>query len=272
VGDRITRALGIHHPPLRAIAVPDLTVLNGARLMVAGVAFGVAALVFVELTHGLRRVLTKRLPQPWMRPAVGGALVLAMTLAVRTRDYNGLSLPLIDRALTGASVVAAAFALKLVFTSVTIGSGFPGGEVTPLFCVGACLGNVLAGPLGMDRRTLAALGFVAVYAAASNTPLTGMVLAAELFGGRGLVLFAVVNLVAYQSSGHRSVYGRQRIIRPKGGLAHGHHTVSDAEAARLNRPLQRGPLSAAGPTSRLRPTWSDRRDARRRPDQGAPPG
>ena len=239
VGDRMTRALGIHHAPLTAIPVPDLTVLTGARLMVAGLAFGLAALTFVELTHGLKRLLAKRIRQQWMRPALGGALVLGMTLAVRTRDYNGLSLPLIDQALAGSTVVAVAFALKLLFTSVTIGSGFPGGEVTPLFCVGACLGNVLAVPLGIDRRTLAALGFVAVYAAASNTPLTGMVLAAELFGGRGLVLFAIVNLVAYQSSGHRSVYGRQRIVGPKGGLVHGHHTVSDAENARLRRRVSR---------------------------------
>jgi H+/Cl- antiporter ClcA len=135
--------------------------------------------------------------------------LVLMTL-IHTRAYLGLSLPLIDSAVAGATILSSAWFAKLVFTAITIGSGFPGGEVTPLFGVGACLGSVLAGPLAMTRPHAAALGFVAVFAAASNTPIACTVLAVEIFGPQSAVPVFLVAFTAAHLKGHRSVYSAQR--------------------------------------------------------------
>ena len=147
-------------------------------------------------------------PLAW--PIVGGTLVVVLTLFVGTRAYLGLSLPLIDAALIGAALPTGAFALKLLFTAVTLGSGFPGGEVTPLLCMGACLGAALAGPVGGPVPVLAAVGMVATWAAASNTPISAAVMGAELFGPFGLLLFLPMNVVATFVSGATGVYRAQR--------------------------------------------------------------
>ena len=126
-------------------------------------------------------------------------------------DYQGLSLPLIGRALDGDHLSFAVFALKVLFTAVALGSGFVGGEVTPLFVMGASLGSALALPLGIDGRLLAAVGFCAVFAGAANTPIACIVLGAELFGGSVILPLAVACVVAYVMSGHRGIYSSQRI-------------------------------------------------------------
>ena len=118
-----------------------------------------------------------------LRAVIGGAVVVALTLLVGNQDYNGLSLQLIAKSLDGTGVVPWAFALKLIFTAVTLGSGFLGGEVTPLFVIGSTLGYTLAHPLGVDSTLLAAVGEMAVFAAAANTPLACAIMGIELFGG-----------------------------------------------------------------------------------------
>ena len=181
------------------------------RILLVGLVCGLAATVFVELTELIKhhfRADGRYAPQ---RIAAAGAVVVLLTVAVRTRAYNGLSLPLISAALSGAGVVGAAFAMKLLFTAITVDAGFPGGEVTPLLCVGACLGATLAGPLGGSPTLLAAVGYTAVYATPSNTPLACTIMAAELLGSAALVPCAIANVVAYQISAVHGVYPRQRI-------------------------------------------------------------
>jgi H+/Cl- antiporter ClcA len=211
IGDRVAQGLGIEHPTLRAFPSIEPSVPMLGRLAVLAAAFGLLALVYIETTHAVRSLLHRLTHRLELRLAIGGLVVVALTTVVRSTDYLGLSLPLIDLALAGGSVAALAFAAKLVFTAVTIGAGFPGGEVTPLFCMGACLGATLAGPVGVDPYIAVALGYVAVFAAASHTPLACAVLAVELFGGEAILPFLGVNLVAGAVLGTRSVYGRQRV-------------------------------------------------------------
>ena len=137
--------------------------------------------------------------------------MIGLTLLVGTTDYNGLSLPLIERSVAGESVFPLAFLLKIVFTAVTLGSGFMGGEVTPLFAIGSSLGAALAGPLGVDAGLLASIGFVAVFAGASNTPLACALMGIELFGGGGAVYLLMGCVIAFLASGHHSIYPTQRI-------------------------------------------------------------
>jgi H+/Cl- antiporter ClcA len=210
VGDRVAHALGIRHTPIVGPGVPPLDAGLAARLVLLGIACGLAARAFVMLTEGVRTACRRGIPWPPLRLAAGGVIICALTILVGSRDYNGLGLPLIDAALAGAGVAGVAFAWKLLFTGVTIGSGFPGGEVTPLLCVGACLGSALATPLGLPRALLACVAFAAVFGAASNTPLACTVLVAELLGAAYLVPALVVTVVAWRVSGSSSVYDAQR--------------------------------------------------------------
>jgi H+/Cl- antiporter ClcA len=220
VGNVTFHALDLPHdvtPHLELAAVPLSLVLLG-KVAVAALAFGLVSVLFSELVEGIKRAFAVVLTWPPLRPTIGGLLVVGLTFLVGSRDYLGLSLPLIDAALRGADVVWYAFALKLLFTTVTLGAGFQGGEVTPLFVIGATLGATLAGVLGVPVELLAAVGFVAVFAAATNTPLACTIMGLELFGAGGLPYLAVGCVVAYVFSSHRGIYGSQRIDTPKGGV------------------------------------------------------
>jgi H+/Cl- antiporter ClcA len=216
VGDLVVRGVGVHHAATPLLGPVHVTVLLLAKLVLAGLAFGLTARCYAALTNLTERVFERLAWRP-LRPFVGGVALIALTYAVGNRDYNGLSVPLFTRALAGgAGVVALAFALKLVFTSLTLGSGYVGGEVTPLFVIGATLGVTLGRLLGVPIPLMAAVGFVAVFAGAANVPLACTVMGAELFGAHAFVPCAVGCVVAYTASSHRGIYTAQRLVIDKG--------------------------------------------------------
>jgi H+/Cl- antiporter ClcA len=212
VGDRVVHALDWHHDLTPRIALGDLPVdaVLMAKVAVAALAFGLASALFSELVFGLKAGFTALVAWSPLRPAIGGVVVVALTLVVDTRDYLGLSLPLIADAYAG-EVVLGAFALKLAFTAITLGSGFQGGEVTPLFVIGATLGATLAHVLDAPPELLAAVGFVAVFAGATNTPVACTIMGIELFGAGGMIYLAVGCTVAYVFSANRGIYESQRV-------------------------------------------------------------
>lgn len=193
-----------------------------AGTFVAGILFGLAGLLFAELTHIFHGLFRKFCPAPLLRPVVGGLLVIALVWLLGTRDYLGLGVSSPD---PSAVTIVRCFEFggahpwswfwKIVFTAVTLSSGFKGGEVTPLFFIGAALGNTLAWLTGAPVDFFAALGFVAVFAGATNTPLACTVMAIELFGSEFGVYYAVACCMAYLSSGHNGIYLSQRIGRSK---------------------------------------------------------
>lgn len=226
VGDLVVRAVGVKHTAQPQLGEIHLTAELALKVAVAGLAFGLASIVFSELTHGIKRAFGSLVRWPPARPMLGGLGVIGLVALVGNRDYLGLSLPLITKATAGgAGIIGAAFALKLLFTALTLGAGFPGGEVTPLFVIGATLGVTMGRLLGVPVPVMAAIGFVAVFAGAANTPLACTVMGVELFGGGGVAVFAIACVVSYIFSSHRGIYGTQRIDSPKGPayLIDGHH-------------------------------------------------
>ncbi len=211
VGDLVTRTLGVQHA--RGYVMPDVA-LNPLLLLavvLAGCAFGLMAALFVELTDFLKRHSRRLLPSPLLRPLAGGVVVIGLALLLNTREYLGLSGQLITHLFDGTGVPPLAFLGKLVFTAVSLGFGFVGGEVTPLFIMGGTLGFTLGGLLGIDPMFMAALGFVAAFAGASNTPLACTLMGVELFGGGAVFYLALACFVAYLASGHRGIYESQRV-------------------------------------------------------------
>lgn len=218
-GDWVTRRLGVVHTAYPTVAPLDLAPITLAKLVVIGIAMALATMAFIELTHRLKQTFEKRISRLPLRMFVGGLLVVAMWKAFGTSDYLGLGVPMIVAAFQDPNLPAYAFAAKLVFTSVTVGSGFLGGEVTPLFFVGATLGSVLARLLGLPIGMGASVGIAAVFGSAANTPLALSIMAVELVGANAFPHAAIVCVIAYLVSGHRSIYPSQRVARRKHGGA-----------------------------------------------------
>ncbi|MGD9792688.1 MAG: chloride channel protein [Acidimicrobiia bacterium] len=207
-GNLVVGALGYEHAQMPMVAV-HLSATLALRIAIAGVAFGLAGAVFAWLTHSIKRFMERMIRWAPLRPAAGGIALIGLA-ALAGRDYLGLSIPIITRSVSGEHVGFAVFALKLVFTAVALGCSFPGGEVTPLFVIGSSLGAALSSPLHVPVTLLAAVGFVAVFAGASNTPLACSIMAVELFGGQIAAPAAIGCVVAYVFSRHQGIYATQR--------------------------------------------------------------
>jgi H+/Cl- antiporter ClcA len=249
VGDWTCHAWGIHHAPYHIAAMAAgggaalVEPLLLAKAAIAGVAFGLAGLVFAEANHVLGGFLKARIPYGPARAALGGVAIIALVWIVGSRGYLGLGA---WSAIPGDTTIAGFFtgpvdrwswALKMLFTVVTLSAGFKGGEVTPLFFIGAALGNAMGGLLGAPIDLFAGLGFVAVFAGAANTPLACAIMGIELFGATHAVPITVACFVAYICSGHNGIYLSQRIAVPKRATrAHtGAATLRDARALRTAR-------------------------------------
>lgn len=217
VGDMTTRALGVAHTPYPAAAALAMSPGLLVKWLVFAALVAATATVFIELTHWLKRLGEKRLRRAPARMFVGGTVVVAMWMIAGTDDYLGLGIPTILRSFTDPALPPWSFAAKLAFTAVTLGAGFLGGEVTPLFFVGAALGNALARSLGLPLDMAAGVGLAAVFAAASNTPLALSIMAVELLGSHVFPHALIVSALAYVMAGHRSIYPAQRLLNPKEG-------------------------------------------------------
>lgn len=214
----VSRAWGVPYPEYSIAFEPGFTQLLFLKTVVAGVLCGVIASWFVELLHGARIAfgwLARRFALwPPLVPLLGG-VVLALLLAVVPRDYMGLSLPIMERALQGEAMPWLGFLWKALLVAVTLGSGFYGGIVTPQFVIGAVAGGAFGPLLGLDPAQGAAVGLVAVVASASNAPVAAVLMGVELFGGGSLLYVAGACVAAYLMIGHRSVYPAQRLAYPK---------------------------------------------------------
>jgi len=206
--DRVCLAWGARHAHYAVPGFPELSIATFCAALVAGVAFGLAARLFVFVSHGTTRFAKSRVAWAPARPALGGVVVAACIALAGTR-YAGLGVPVILESFSGP-VLPWDFLLKLLLTALTVGVGFKGGEVTPLFFVGATLGNVLAPALGLPFPLLAGMGLVAVFGAAANTPLACIVMAMELFGAGAGPYAALACVAALWASGNSTIYVAQR--------------------------------------------------------------
>jgi H+/Cl- antiporter ClcA len=207
------------HTPYPRIAPVELSGPVLGKLALIAALMAITTVAFVELTHRLKRALEARLRWLPVRMFVGGVVVVAMWKLIGTSDYLGLGVPMIVRSFTDPNLPWFAFAAKLVFTAVTLASGFLGGEVTPLFFVGTTLGSVLARVLGLPIELGAGVGLAAVFGAAANTPVALSIMAVELLGAAAFPHVMIVTVIAYILTGHRGIYPAQRIhLRKHGGV------------------------------------------------------
>jgi len=212
--DWVTHLWQAKHTHYHISVVPELDFLPVLYSIIAGVAFGLCAASFSKTIHWTAYQFKKRIIFPPMRPFVGGIMVALAVLAIGTTKYIGLGIPTIVQSFE-TQLPPYDFAVKMAFTIVTLAAGFKGGEVTPLFFIGAALGSALSLVIPLPVGLLAGMGFVAVFAGATNTPLACMLMGIELFGSDCGIYVAIACVVSYLFSGHNSIYGRQKIGEPK---------------------------------------------------------
>lgn len=194
--------------------VPEMSLATGIRVIILSVAAAVLSILFCMSMQVIGKTFKKYLKNQYLRILVGGVLLVLLTLAVRCNDYNGAGMNIIEQAIHGTAKPEA-FILKLLFTCITIGCGFRGGEIVPTFFIGATFGCTLGGWIGLDPGFGAAMGLVCLFCGVVNCPLASLVLSIELFGASGILLFAIGCSVSYMLSGYYSLYSEQKIIYSK---------------------------------------------------------
>jgi len=214
LADLVTNLWNVKHIHYSIDLIPKLEFLPILYSIIAGIAFGICSAGFSRIIHWTGSVFKSKITFPPFRPVVGGIIIALAVFAMGTTRYIGLGIPVIQEAF-GKQLPLYDFALKMIFTIVTLSAGFKGGEVTPLFFIGATLGSALSLFIPLPFALLAGMGFVAVFAGATNTPLACMLMGIELFGAESGVYIAIACVVSYLFSGHHSIYTKQKIGEAK---------------------------------------------------------
>jgi len=214
VSDATAQFLHTHHTIYPILSKPTITFFTLLYALIAGILFGFCAAVFSKSIHWISELFKKQIRFAPLRPLIGGSLVALFVWTFGAFDYIGLGLPMIVKSFQ-QPVLPYSFLLKIVFTVFTIGSGFKGGEVTPLFFIGAALGNALALFIPLPFPLLAGMGFVAVFAGATNTPIACTILGMELFGAECGVMISIACITSYLFSGNAGIYHAQIIGKAK---------------------------------------------------------
>ncbi|MDA3616352.1 voltage-gated chloride channel family protein [Polluticaenibacter yanchengensis] len=227
IADIVTKYWQARHTVYHIEYIPKTSLLNIIYAIIAGLIFGLCAATFSKVIHKASGIFKNRVSYPPLRPFIGGIIIALAVWAIGTTKYIGLGIPTIVNAFQEQLPVYD-FILKMLFTIITLSAGFKGGEVTPLFFIGATLGSALSYFIPLPTALLTGMGFVAVFAGATNTPIACSIMAIELFGTECGVFISVACVVSYLMSGHNSIYGKQMIGEPKNQL------FSDHKGKRIN--------------------------------------
>lgn len=210
LADAVAKWWGAPHTQYHVGFFPEVNWLNVVYAIIAGIAFGLTARFFSIFIHWLTNIFKTKIRYAPLRPVVGGAIVALAVYLIGNTKYIGLGIPVIVSSFE-QQMLPYDFLLKILFTVVTLAAGFKGGEVTPLFFIGALLGNALSFIIPLPMAMLTGMGFVAVFAGATNTPLACTMMAIELFGAEIGVYAAIATIVSYLLSGHQGIYKHQVI-------------------------------------------------------------
>ncbi len=215
IANAVPRSLGL---PGEAYPLGGLPELGPVSLLQCGALAALAALVsiaFCALMHGAGRLYKSYLPNQYLRILSGAAAVIVLTLMEGSGDYNGAGGHIIELAVEGHVHIPWAFALKMLFTALTLGAGFRGGEIVPTLFIGSTFGCAVGPLLGLDPAFGAAVSMIALFCGVVNCPLASIFLSIELFGGEGLLFFALACALSFLLSGRYSLYSSQNIVYSK---------------------------------------------------------
>lgn len=207
IGNQIAMLLKVQHTHYHMSGITDNPSIF-YKVVFCAVIFGLVSKLFSELTHYLKKYFSEKIPNPCVKSFIGGILIIALVLILNTRIYLGLSLDLLGNSFE-SKIIGYAFLLKLIFTSITLATGFQGGEVTPLFVIGATLGNFLSYIVNLPISFLSGLGMISVFCGATKTPLASFIMGVELFGAENIKYIFIACIISYLFSGKSGIYSSQ---------------------------------------------------------------
>lgn len=210
----VSRFFGVSPLRFAVLGIPQLSYSSLWRVAVLAAACALMSIIFCAAMHYSHKWLEKLIKNEWLRAAAGGAAIVLLTLLIGSFDYNGAGMDVITKAVNGQAEPFA-FLLKILFTAITLGSGFKGGEIVPTLFIGSTFGCTVGGLLGLSPSFGAAVGITALFCGVVNCPTAAVFLSVELFGADGLVLFAVASAVSYMLSGYYGLYSSQKIVYSK---------------------------------------------------------
>ena len=210
----VSRLFGITPVHFALADVSAFNAGNAVRVAVLAVLCALVCILFCRVMEKSDDVMEKLFHNAYVRVAAGGLVIILLTVILGTNDYNGAGMHVIERAMAGEARFYD-FALKLLFTAITLGAGFKGGEIVPAFFVGSTFGCAVSGLLGLSPSFGAAIGFVSLFCGVVNCPVASLLLAVEVFGTEGLLLFAICCGVSYMMSGYCGLYRSQQILYSK---------------------------------------------------------
>lgn len=210
-------ALGNHRLHYGLTAIPDIGISIALKVMILGIAVACLSIAFCATLHKTEKLMHRYIKNDCLRAFIGGCAIIALTLASGCRDYNGAGMDIIAKAVNGEAKYEA-FILKLIFTAITVGAGFKGGEIVPALFIGSAFGVVAGNIIGIDPGFAAALCMVGIFCGIANCPLASVMLGIELFGAQGAVFFVLISGIAYVISGHFGLYKSQKIVYSTSGI------------------------------------------------------
>lgn len=215
----ISLMFGAHPVHFDLAFVPALAPLTLVRIILLSALCATVSIFLCSVMHSSHHKLAHWMPNAYLRAIVGGVAIIGLTLLLGTTAYNGAGMDVVEAAIAGTARPEA-FLLKILFTAITIGCGFKGGEIVPTFFIGATFGCVAGELLGLDPGFAAAIGLIALFCSVVNSPVASILLSVELFGAEGILFFAAACAVSYMLSGNYGLYSSQKIIYSKLRIEH----------------------------------------------------
>jgi len=210
VASRVSALLGVHAETYFLTETFSVTLANCVQYLVLAVLVSLLGIGMCWIFHKAEHMAAHAMPNPFVRIAVGGAVIMVLTLLVGDHRFNGAGMDMALKAV-GGEADWYSFGMKMLFTAVTLSAGFKGGEIVPTFCIGATFGCVLGGFLGLDPGFAAALGLVGLFCCATNSPFASIVLSIEMFGSGNLYVFTLMCVICFVLSGNSGLYASQII-------------------------------------------------------------
>ena len=214
VASTFAHEMGCHAEAFTITEPVEFAVAPALLIVLLGILCALVSMIFCKTLHESGHLFRKYIPNAYLRVVVGSAIIIALTAILRTTAYSGAGVNLIEEAFLGESPMMGFF-WKIVFTAITLGVGFKGGEIVPSFCIGATFGCLFGTLVGLSPSLCAAVGMVAVFCGVTNCPITSMLIAFELFGFEGVSYYLIAIAVSYATSGYYGLYKDQTIVYSK---------------------------------------------------------
>lgn len=215
IASKFAAGFGINPESFHVVNIPELTIETGLKMVLVAVACAAISIIFCMALQGVSKLYAKFSENPYIRIIAASAIIIVITLFLRTSDYMGAGNNLIELAVENGQARPLDFFWKLVLTALTMRAGFRGGEIVPSFCIGATFGCIMGHLIGLSPSICAAAGMAALFCGVTNCPITSILIAFELFGFRGASYYLIAVSISYAVSGYYGLYKDQTIVYSK---------------------------------------------------------